>query len=385
MKTRKRSVEFLKKWQQAEKMRLRVQCRQHGVLFTRVTPHQKLPGQVASLLRDFINHSETCNLRCAQDRLDKIIAEHPDQHELTQVVILDGDRTLTEVDTGNMFWEEVLPADERPETYILDKNPLKIILSSSGYSYTAFRQIALLYGEVAGAASDEERFKALCEKVAASTPMYPEFKSLLTMLAHQKHTKLVIVTCGLRAIWEEIIKNSGLRDLVHVVGGGRLIDGFVVTPEVKVALVTRLKQVHKKHVRVFGDSLLDLDMLKVATRRSLWLATKRRGARPWTGPSVKPSKTGPTLTKSSSPQARTSHVNDSTPPLSPYTTSPALSTSRRSSLPTTTPPAMPCTSSTPQTKAPPSSSQPPCATPTSLVPISATRTALQAGISLPNT
>ena len=155
-KTRKRpecSVGFLHKWQEAEKLRLRVQCRQHGVLFTRVTPRENLLGQVARLLRDFSNHSETYNLRCAQDRLDTIIAEHPDQRELTQVIVRDGDRTVTEVDTGNLFWEEVLPAEERPETDGFDETPLKSIFSSSGYSYTAFRQVALLYEGIAGGAS----------------------------------------------------------------------------------------------------------------------------------------------------------------------------------------------------------------------------------------
>lgn len=160
------SVTTLRKWQEAEKKRLREQCRRHGVLFTRVTPHPKLSEQVAFLVKDFSNHSQTYNLRCAEVRLDGIIAEHPNQHVLTEVVVLDGDRTLTAVDTGDLFWEKVLPPEEHPETAVLDGNPLKSIFSTLGYSYAAFRQVALLYEEVASAASDnDDGFKALCKKL----------------------------------------------------------------------------------------------------------------------------------------------------------------------------------------------------------------------------
>ena len=74
----------------------------------------------------------------------------------------------------------------------------------------------------------------------------------------------MIVSCDLRAIWERVLEREGLSNTVRVIGGGRISDGFVVTPEVKAALVSRLQDVHQKYVWAFGDSPLDMEILKKA-------------------------------------------------------------------------------------------------------------------------
>ncbi len=52
---------------------------------------------------------------------------------------------------------------------------------------------------------------------------------------------------------------------MKVIGGGRIADGIVVTAAVKGALVTRLREA-KMDVWAFGDSPLDLDMLRNANQ-----------------------------------------------------------------------------------------------------------------------
>lgn len=76
----------------------------------------------------------------------------------------------------------------------------------------------------------------------------------------------IIVTCGVRQIWEKVLQKYGLFNRVKVIGGGRLTDGFVVTGEVKASLVSYLRTTHNLYVWSFGDSPLDLGMMKNADK-----------------------------------------------------------------------------------------------------------------------
>ena len=50
----------------------------------------------------------------------------------------------------------------------------------------------------------------------------------------------MVVTCGLRRVWDKMLKREGLSEKVKVVDERRIADGFVVSPVVKGALVARL-------------------------------------------------------------------------------------------------------------------------------------------------
>ena len=132
--------------------------------------------------------------------------------------------------------------------------------SALGHSYAAFRQATLLYEERA----DDQEFDDLCQDVASTVTMHPEFVSLLRMVAKQEHVSAVIISCGLCRVWEKVLEREGLSQTVKVIGGGRIADGFVVTAAVKAALVARLRHDHQLYVWAFGDSPLDLDMLSKA-------------------------------------------------------------------------------------------------------------------------
>jgi len=80
--------------------------------------------------------------------------------------------------------------------------------------------------------------------------------------ANQGQLGVVVVNCGVRHVWELVLKQSGYR--VPVIGGVRLADGYVVTPEVKRDLVCHSKEHHKLTVCAFGDSALDIEMLLAA-------------------------------------------------------------------------------------------------------------------------
>ena len=249
------STFHLSQWQQEEKTQLRHLCRHHRILFSLVSSGPTLLNKVSRLLHDFQYHNEKYNLSQAVSKLDDAVVASKGQ--LETVWVMDADRTLAAEDTGALFWERV--SDSRPLEY--ERDTLNALFSSPlGHSYTAFRQAVLLYEETA----DDQEFDALCQNVASAVMMHPEFVSLLQLVAEQKHVGAVVVTSGLRRIWEKVLEREGLSEKVKVIGGGRIADSFVVSAAVKGALVARLREAHHMYVWAFGDSPLDLDMLRKA-------------------------------------------------------------------------------------------------------------------------
>jgi len=244
----KLSVSDLIQWQQAEKTKLRDLCREHGILLSMVIPGPALVKNVSTLLRDFARHTEEYNLSQAENRLDEL--GFATQVQLETILVMDADKTLAAEDTGNMFWAS------------MDKgSTLKDLFSSKlEYTYTAFRQAMLLYEESA------DKFDAICQKVASAVRFYPDMLSLLRLVAGKEHVNAVVVTSGLRHVWEMVLEKEGLAKTVKVIGGGRISDGFVVTAAVKGALVARLREAHHKYVWAFGDGPLDVEMFKEADR-----------------------------------------------------------------------------------------------------------------------
>ncbi|KAH6851360.1 uracil phosphoribosyltransferase-domain-containing protein [Chaetomium sp. MPI-CAGE-AT-0009] len=257
------SVQHLHTWQEAEKMELRRLCRSHRILFTSMAyPAESIDAVVAMLL-DFRQHTEEHNLAYAKDRLDGLIDAHQKQHaeKLQTALVLDADKTLAADDTGLLFWEAVAAFTSHQAHATADDRSLSALFSSPlGYTYTAFRQAMLLYEEH----TSQDEFIAICERVASSVALHPEMLSLLRHVGKHRHITAVVVTCGLRLVWEMVLAKVGLSETVQVVGGGRISDGFVMTVEVKGALVARMRDAHGLYTWAIGDSPLDLPMMHEA-------------------------------------------------------------------------------------------------------------------------
>ncbi|OAL44871.1 hypothetical protein IQ07DRAFT_663182 [Pyrenochaeta sp. DS3sAY3a] len=240
-----------------EKKKILRLCRENSILLTHVYHETNLVNIVSSLLRDFQHHTEEGNLHAAGLALDAAVAAGTDQ--LDTLLVLDADKTLAAVDTGTIFWERI-----RLSQHSADHScPLRALFSSPlGYSYTAFRQAVLLYEE----ATNDQEYDLICQDVASAVIMHPESVSLLQLVARQDHICAVVLSCGLRRVWEMVLKRVGLFNNVKVIAGGRISDGYVVTGSVKAALVARSRDAHKLFVWAFEDSVLDLGMLTNASR-----------------------------------------------------------------------------------------------------------------------
>ena len=249
------SVDHLCKWQEEEKKQLHYLCRKKSILFSLVPSNYQQLQKCLTLLHDFKHHTEEYNLSEAKNMLDRNVVTEDGLQDT--ILVMDADRTLCAEDTGRLFWKMV--SEKHPLDYGADT--LKELFSSDlGHSYTAFRQAVLLYEE----AFNDQEFDALCQNVASAVSMYPEVVSLLQVVSEQKHVGAVVVTCGLRRVWDKILEREGLSKNVNVIGGGRIADGFVVSAAVKEALVTRLQKRYRMRVWAFGDSPIDLGMLKKA-------------------------------------------------------------------------------------------------------------------------
>jgi len=251
------STAHLRRWQQAEKNHLRPLCRLHKILFLLLAPHLNTPTKVATLLREFQRQNEAYNVAQTKRELDKALTSR--QSRLQTVLIIDADKTLAAEDTGAMFWKTVSESGQLRDSAL--EYALKTLFDSPlGYSYNAFRQAVLLYEEVA----DDKAFDSFCQGVALAVTVYPEWVFLLRRMAEHEHVGTVVVTSGLRRVWEKVLEMEGLSKTVSVIGGGRIADGFVVSAAVKGALVSHLRNFHHTYVWAFGDSPLDLDMLSKA-------------------------------------------------------------------------------------------------------------------------
>ncbi|KAK5046347.1 hypothetical protein LTR84_008491 [Exophiala bonariae] len=245
------SVENLHKWQETEKSDLRRICGENGILFTVLPFTVDVSKRAAELAECFDSHTETGNFLLAEQKLDNILKGV--EGKLEKMLVIDADRILSATDTGHLFWEHVrsLPNFSNRQT-----SP-KTIFSTSGYSHTAFRQVALLYGEV----SASHDFDSICHAVANATDLYSGIISLLKSVTRASHVGVFIVTCGLSQVWEHIIAREGISDTVKVLGSELSQDACIVTLAVKTAVVSRLQRCHRLEVWAFGDSVLDLGML----------------------------------------------------------------------------------------------------------------------------
>lgn len=246
------SIEELSRWQETEREQLREDCIAHNILFCSLDTYSST--KIKNFIEKFTLDTEESNLSSAKRQLGTIWRNCQDR-QLSTILLLDGDKTLSAQDTGSLFWEKrskMLP-------YTLGANPLEKAFRY-GYSYKAFRQAALLYEE----ACNDEEYDILCDAVASEVKLYPEFVCLLHFIARQQKVKAIIVTSGLRDVWEKVLKRESLSDDVEVIGGGRFSDGLVVTADVKKGLASVSRHGYEVQTWAFGDSPLDIGMMIAA-------------------------------------------------------------------------------------------------------------------------
>jgi phosphoserine phosphatase/adenylate kinase len=274
-------VKKLEKWQEREMSGLQELCRENEILFTKVHDHSK----AIRLIKYFVRFNSKNNEELVAKDLERSVKAQAFGHNSMEMEELDGgesalitlmknmmesegaskiktmlvidvDKTLAPEDASKLFWEELRRlgrVTEEPLTWNFS-GPQK-------YSYTAFRQAGLLYDGV-----DDADFAQVRSEVVSRIKIRPEFKQLLSMIAASESVGVVVATCGIGSIWKEVLQRDVPNSNITVIGRNEFISGYVVTPETKANLVTRLRDDHGLYVCAIGDSHVDVEMLTRADR-----------------------------------------------------------------------------------------------------------------------
>ncbi|KAG8526113.1 uncharacterized protein KY384_000106 [Bacidia gigantensis] len=255
-KTRENLTEKqLEDWQEFEKKAMRHLCRNHGILFTTIPSAPEPILNIKKLLIHFRDQDKTRNELNVQKAVDGTCFQKDPHPKI--MLVMDADKTMTAQDTGKMFWKAV----SESSNLVGESNALTTLFSSLlEYSYIAFCQALLLYEETA----NDEEYENICEEVAKKVTMYPDFVKLLKSVEDNPAVGAMIVTSGLLRVWQLVLKAHGVHDGVKVIGGGRLADTLIITPKIKGKLTTYLREHHSICVWAFGDSPVDIKMLKKA-------------------------------------------------------------------------------------------------------------------------
>jgi phosphoserine phosphatase len=184
-------------------------------------------------IQDAACHDEFANGALVDDALDTMLMLDPrPMSDVKTVLMLDSDNTLAPYDASTLYWRVVG-----------ENNPLKALFKSAlGYSYTAFRQMSWLYQQHVMIGGD--RYLDDMNAVAASgITLHPRILDLLEKAYADKIVEVVIVTCGMKLIWEKVLERLNM-DTVPIIGNG-LLNGIVITPKIKADIVARLKHHYK--------------------------------------------------------------------------------------------------------------------------------------------
>ncbi|KAK3392207.1 uracil phosphoribosyltransferase-domain-containing protein [Sordaria brevicollis] len=260
--------EHLHKWQQAEMQQLGDIAKRCGIEFAVLDDSAKtinglsLDRDVPSILHEFHSDSQEYNRTRVLATVDEIVTNVKARKgtRVTTVMVFDADKTLTAQDTGKEFWGRV--SHPRQGLFLGRPSPVEEIFGECGYTHSAFVKAGYAYGGV-----DSGDFEEICNAVAEEVTLYPEFLSLLRRIRQNEHMMAVVVTCGLRRLWEIVLEKlpEDLGKNIKVIGNGSATDMLVITPESKKDIVNRLRDSpHNLHVVAFGDSPLDLPMLLAA-------------------------------------------------------------------------------------------------------------------------
>ena len=265
------SREAVADWRTKELLQLRALCTRNRLPLVVVAPGS--PSEdVAAIVQDILRHSPAHNTQVLDQRMRQHFEDKDFRREDEPVLVFDGDRTLLGVDTAVLYWQLALSgAYGREAAWLATHDPYQFppksvfkandAASHGTYGYGSFRQLAFVYASIPRA-----RHVEMCEEVTRQLALDPQWVALVDRVRRAQLGRVVVVTSGILEVWQLLVaKTFGSTSGIPVIGGSRIEDGLVVGASDKTHLVEWLKRRwHGTRVVVFGDSVVDLGMLRAA-------------------------------------------------------------------------------------------------------------------------
>lgn len=182
------------------------------------------------------------NLRLVERELEKIISDF----NKDCIILLDGDRTLCEIDTSRILNKMVN----------INFGDIKNGFVKYGYTYPGFKNMADIYSRVR--ISDYIKYS---KKTADMVELYP---GVIDFLEEAKQfANLCIVTSGIRGIWGAILEKHKIHYIQLIGGTHNELDDYLIGKVEKGRIAEYFCKDGQKLI-AFGDSDVDSLMLKVA-------------------------------------------------------------------------------------------------------------------------
>ncbi|KAL5925358.1 hypothetical protein ACKVV7_003430 [Pyricularia oryzae] len=258
-------VEEVNRWQDVEVERLFHLCLDRGIVFATVSGGKETTVQRVADLCSFWNLSEQQNSDLAVSMASRMFST-TQLERCSNILVFDADRTLAPQDSGTLFVEKGLSNGHlrQPEG---TNNVLKTVFGGPlGYTHRAFQQVSVMLESFE---CFNEKYDSICDTASNQITIYPEMITVLSQATRDPRVIPLVVTSGVRRVWEMALQRIGLQG-IPIFGGGRVRDQYVVTPQTKATIVAWLATVntgdHRRNVTVYGDSPLDIPMMAQAGR-----------------------------------------------------------------------------------------------------------------------
>ncbi|CAG8571961.1 6961_t:CDS:1 [Ambispora gerdemannii] len=252
------TVEQIKQWLDYEKKELGSNCVESGIIFHKFYP---LPDKssnleiLVELIKNIRTQTETNNeikLKAAVQKLTSKLNIKP-----KVFLLLDADRTLCKNDTGILFWEKYHASTNS------NIDDFRENFKIHGHTYSAFLQTACKYSSL-----DERLYKYLCKKVVEETELHPEFINFLKAILSSPSNAVVpiVIFSGIANVWQALLEQN-FGDKIFSLGGNLFPSGeeYIMHAKSKGQCVEILKELYPdSKIMAFGDSEVDLEMLKLA-------------------------------------------------------------------------------------------------------------------------
>ncbi|OQN99845.1 hypothetical protein B0A48_14615 [Cryoendolithus antarcticus] len=197
----------IKRWAVTEVEELRRHCYSNQILLAILRIEQMSPTNVAEAVASLVQRFPLQSPGLNEQRVTIVVNDFLSKQSATlrRVLMFDGAKTLCDEDAAGRLWRKYDKASN-----VIDQ-PANAVYKFVGYSRSAYSQAAQLYRELGP--SD---FAEYCAEVAADIHVVLELRSILAVAKHHDQIAVVVVTSGLRRIWETAL--SGLVKDVNVVG-----------------------------------------------------------------------------------------------------------------------------------------------------------------------